>query len=206
MALKEFKTSFNAINLLLTILSILLAVVFYKEAEKRREIVYYVSGFSTISNSQSSAPKIKLLDAASKPIAGTVYLMTFAFWNNGNLPIEHDDMRKPIEIIFEPCERILDHSILNQSDPDVTQFRLREVSVEGQPQARALQLTWQHFDPQEGIRFQVVFAGDSDSVAKWGGKFAGPGKFVNGKSYGELRKSVSVLLVVALWLAAVVVV
>lgn len=206
MVLKEFKRPFNAINLLLTILSILVAFVFYKRAESRREIVYYVSGFSTVSNSRTSPPKIKVLDANSKPIPGNIYLMTFAFWNNGNLPIERADMRTPIEIIFEPCDRILDYSILDQSDPDVTQFKLREVTVEGLPRARAIQLTWQHFDPKEGIRFQVLFAGDSDSVAKWGGKFAGTGKFVNGKSFSQKRASVSVLLAVGLWLTAVIVV
>jgi hypothetical protein len=204
MALHEFKRAFNAINLLLTILSLLVAFVFYKKAEGRREIVYYVSRLSTVYNSRASPPKIKVLDASAKPIAGNIYLMTFAFWNSGNLPIEHADMRTPIEIVFEPCDRILDYSILNQSDPAITQFKLREVAVEGAPRARAIQLTWQHFDPKEGIRFQVLFAGDNDSVAKWGGKFAGAGKFVSGKRYSEKRGAAPLLLVIGLWLAAAI--
>jgi hypothetical protein len=209
MALQDFKRPLHFMYLLLTTLSLLLAFVFYKKSESRREIVYDLSGISTVYNSRSSSSKIRVLDANSKSVTSDVLLMTFAFWNNGNLPIDPSDMRRPIDIVFEPCEKILNYTILHQTDPESTHFRLIEVDVEGKPRARAIRLMWQHLDPNEGIKFQVLFTGESSTTVSWGGKFAGEGRFVNGTSFKRRNELAATAMgigqFVALFIAALLV-
>lgn len=134
-----------------------LTVLFYEYSNKERAPVYSVKKEpSIIFDKNNSSPKIKLLSNDSIVIEKNVYITSLVLWNNGDLEINKEDLRKNFEIKTKGNVEILDYSIVNQTHPDISKFRIKD-------EGNSLKIDWDFFDPKFGFELQVIYAGDNES-------------------------------------------
>ena len=104
-----------------------------------------------IFDSSLTSPSIKVLDSEGKIINEDIYLSTVTIWNAGELPIEPKDVRKPFQIKLSNIKAILDFSIVKEVDQEISRFSLNKLN------SNTIGISWQHFDPQQGIRVQIIY-------------------------------------------------
>tara|TARA_B100000953_G_C18005186_1_gene416323 strand:+ start:709 stop:1506 length:798 start_codon:yes stop_codon:yes gene_type:complete len=157
------KKSLNFLGLIIGITGILLAIYFHFSSNKEKEISY---------NVQNEALKIYDTDLLKKyqrisvyqddsiKIDKTVYINTFSIWNSGDLPISKQDVRKDLIISFLGVEEILDVQILKEIDKEVSGFELIPID------SASYKLKWKYFDPKDGVKFQIIYTGESNIKPK----------------------------------------
>lgn len=158
--LRDLKRPFNAITTVIALISIVLSVYFYSNPRRDRGISFQKFDISRIYNSQSSTPRLRLIDENSAVVPQDVFVVAFVFWNSGSEPIEPIEVRRPLKIILETPARILDAAIVKETDPEVSRFRLIADLDPAVAAKREINLTWDHFDPNQGVKVQVIFASD----------------------------------------------
>jgi hypothetical protein len=162
---EDIKRPYNLVMTVITVVSLVLAVISIYNGRKIRNISYQINQpIAKIFDSENSTPALKLIERDSVPVTENVYLLTGTIWNNGNLPITMEDVREPISIKLNNCKRILDFKLVKQSDPPIAKFLLSKRSN------NILNIDWTHFDPGYGFDFQIVYTGSED-----------PGFLLNGK-------------------------
>jgi hypothetical protein len=173
--LEEIKRPFNFITTLIAIISLALSVYFYYESKKEKHLAYKIDRPSSkIFDSENSSPAIKLIEKDSVLITKNVYLLTGAIWNNGNLPINKEDLRKKLSIKINYIERILDYKVVQQTEPTISLFKLT------QKNKSTLDIDWAYFDPGYGFKFQLLYIG-SENVG-----FELDGKVLDIKHFNEI--------------------
>jgi hypothetical protein len=139
------------------------AFFFFKLSEQRKQFAYTNPVTSIrIFDSKSASPAIRVLDSQSQPITEDVYVAEVVFWNSGNVPIEPSDVRgEPIKLILSPVVRIIDLRVTGTTHDNVGKFVVSEANLpDGSGNNRkAVQVQWEHLDPEFGVRFQVTYTG-----------------------------------------------
>ena len=161
----ELKKPINFISISLAILSIIVSVFLYIASLKSMEPVYQVDEHAgKIFDSSLTSPSIKVLDSEGKIINEDIYLSTVTIWNAGELPIEPKDVRKPFQIQLSNIKAILDFSIIKEVDKEISRFSLNKLN------SNTIGISWQHLDPQQGIRVQIIYIGYREAVIDIKGK------------------------------------
>jgi hypothetical protein len=95
-----------------------------------------------------------------------------AFWNAGNVTINHGDISKvdPIKISILNEKKFLDAFIISTTNP-VNQFSISKVHKES-----SVLLSFDYIDKNEGIVIQVIHTGNSSSDITVSGTLKGMGK------------------------------
>jgi hypothetical protein len=104
----------------------------------------------------NKSQKISLYKNDSTKINQNVYFRTFSIWNSGNQAIEPSDIRKVVTIKFNGINEILDCTVIKQVDPEISKFAL----VQDSPSS--FKLNWMHFDPKDGLKFQLIYIGNPE--------------------------------------------
>jgi hypothetical protein len=193
----------NLISLLISLASIALAVFFFLRSRKEKRIAYRASFFpSRIFDRTVSSPRITVVDDEGKPMESNIYVTEVMLWNAGDLPIEASDVRKPLTIELNDCDRILDYKILLETHPDIFKFSISEDAQYADVQKKkALLLKWDHLDPNVGIKIQIIFT----SAERWIkdieilGNIVGMREFVNANRPALLNKSTRRLVKLLQW-------
>ncbi len=162
-------------NIRLAILSLslgILSLVLYLKDQKVRRISYHISNpVFKIYDKKNATSVIKLVLNDSIPVMDNVYLLTGGIWNDGDLPINKEDLRDSISIKLENCKQILDYKVVSQNDPNVAKFTLT-------PKSNAeLSVNWKYFDPEYGFSFQIMYVGKADVGFNLKGKVLGIDNF-----------------------------
>ena len=178
--LEDIKSPFNLLMLALAIVGVSAGFYFYFFPHNERGIAYTAEAPSLIYDSRISSPAIHLVDSQNAPITSDTYLQTFTVWNSGSAPIEPSDVRRPMMVMFQGAERILDCKIVNAINQDVCGFDLSKSNSTGNEISNAVGLTWKHFDPKSGVKFQVIFEQKSKPVSLLVGDIVGVSKFQTG--------------------------
>jgi hypothetical protein len=168
----------NIVGLIFGILSI----YFYIATRQTKSIAYTFSNNTKIYDSQTSTA-FSVLDNNNQPIENNIYVTEVALWNEGNLSIEPNEARDPIKIVIFPSKSIIDLKI-KQTQPDIAKFSLQEIDLKNVKGAfdkykplfktkqgvdiggfnlldytKVIQLSWDHFDPNFGVRIQIIYEG-----------------------------------------------
>lgn len=159
---EDFKRPFNIFTTLLAIGSIILGIYFYYNPKKDKKLSYIITEPQQIFDSKISSPKITVLDAARKHINQNIYVVTVTLWNSGSEPIEPQDNRKPFTFKINKGYQILDCKILKEKDPAVSMFDLSTTNISQNASDRVMQLNWKHFDPRQGLSFQLIFTASAN--------------------------------------------
>lgn len=175
---EDIKRPFNVLTLSLTIFSILLAFVLYFYSQYEKRIAYTFSVPYKIYDSRASSPKIRITDQNGYLTNEDVYLVRATVWNDGEVPIEPSEVRKPLTVILSPSNKILDIKIINQVHPDIAQYKIAESSdIQTNPDSQRISINWDHFDPKFGISFQVIYTGSEITKPHLEGNIVGVNEF-----------------------------
>ena len=148
------------------IVGIGLTILFYEYSNKDREPVYAIKKEpSIIFDKENSTPKIKLLSNDSILINENVYVSSIVIWNNGELEIKKDDVRKEFMVTVSNA-KVLDYQIVNQTNPEISNFKVEHNSNE-------LLIDWDYFDPKFGFELQIIYSGVAESEIKVSGYVLG---------------------------------
>jgi hypothetical protein len=188
---EDIKRPFNLLVFALAIIGTVGTFYFYFFPRNERGIAYTAETPSLIYDSRISSPAIHLVDSQNAPITSDTYLQTFTVWNSGAAPIEPTDVRRPMMVMFQGAERILDCKIVNAIDQDVCGFDLSKSNSTGIEISNAVGLTWKHFDPKTGVKFQAIFEQKSKPAALLVGDIVGVSKFQVGIKQRNWRDFVS---------------
>ncbi len=173
------------VSLVVAVVSVGLTVYFYLDSREFREPVYIVDEeHKQIFDSTASSPKIKVLDKDSNPVSDNIFLATVIMWNAGKLSIEPEDVRVPLQIKIKPISKLLDYSIVKESDPEITKFQLSEL----------LGLSWLHFDSGYGVKVQLLYSAPEQAEVEITGKIKGVAQIKRLVSGSESIKSFKFLL------------
>ena len=184
----DLKRPINIISLSVGFLSIIVSLFLYFSSLKSREPVFLIDEQrGKIFDSAITSPAIKVLDKDDHLIKEDVYLVTAAFWNAGELPIEPEHIRQPIKLKISPVKRLLDFAILKQVEPEISKIKLNRISES------EVQLSWEHLDPGYGARLQLIYVGDKDSEISFAGKIINA-EIKNVQPLGKKYKFIKVLL------------
>lgn len=146
----------NSLGLIIGILGIVISIYIFYSTKTEKIITYYLSSesFKIFDNDLiEKSQKITLLRNDSIKIKENVYLLTFSIWNSGNVTIDPEDVRKDLVIKFIGIKEILDYSILKEIDHEISKFNLNKISN------NSFQLRWKYFDPNDGLKIQLLFTG-----------------------------------------------
>lgn len=172
---EDFFKPYSIVTTSLAVVSIILAVVFYYNGKKYREISYQINEpIAKIFDSKNSTPVLKLIERDSVPVSGNVYLLTGTIWNSGNLPISKEDIRQIITLKLNNSERILDFKLVKQFEPSIPKFTLLKQTE------NSLNLDWKYFDPAYGFNFQIMYVGREDPGFMLTGKILDVKSFTKG--------------------------
>lgn len=140
----------------------LIALIFYVLGNKEHEPVYaIIKEPSLVFDKNNVAPSFRLLDMKdSTTIKSNVYVASILIWNNGDLPIIDDDIRKEFTMRLSGSEgKILDYKIVKESREEITKFQLIEKD-------NKLQLDWAFFDPGDALEIQLTYTGNRTTEVK----------------------------------------
>jgi len=157
----SFRTA-NFWGVIIGIISILASIILFILSNKQREPVYSIVKEPTlIYDKENASSNFSLVSNDSILIDNNVYVSTIALWNNGELEIKKDDVRKNIKLSVING-KILDYKIIRLSHPEVSEFELDKVDSD-------LIVNWDHFDPKFGFEFQVIYSGTFETELKMSG-------------------------------------
>ena len=149
---EDIKKPFNIITLTIAIISIGLTIYFYVEGIKEKSICYKIEhNPSLIFDNEKISPNM---------IKGMI-------WNDGDLPIEDKDIKRKIVIRLENINRIIDFKIEKQTDKENKNFQINKID------SISLNLSWEYFEPQDGLTFQIIYIGNPQPLFKVEGKIIG---------------------------------
>ncbi|TRO66799.1 hypothetical protein [Christiangramia sabulilitoris] len=152
------RKSLNFLGLIIGIIGVLLAVYFHFSSIKEKEISYNIQNEALKiydSDLLKENQNIAVYQSDSIKIDKTVYINTFSIWNSGDLPISKNDIRKDLIINFLGVEEILDIQVLKEIDKEVSKFNLIPID------SASYKLNWDYFDPKDGLKFQIIYTGNS---------------------------------------------
>lgn len=146
----------NVISLVIAIISIILAIYFYKTGKEKRELMFYCNPIKTtlIKGGQISPLEIYV---NNEKISQDITAIQIAIWNNGKRPIEDSDILKEIVIYSEPKVPFIDAKIYKISR-DVICFRLnKDHLAEGY-----IPISWKILEKNDGGAIQIIYKGSTN--------------------------------------------
>lgn len=178
---EDIKKPFNIVVLVIAIVSIVVAILFYKMSQKERKLAYFFPREpSLIFDSKKSGPSIQVLDQDSVIVKEDVFLHVVTIWNAGDLEIEPSHIRQPLRLNLLDCRKILDYGIVHQTHPDIIHADAIEEPKNSKEQSQSLQLLWKHLDPGMGFKTSIIYTGSKDCRIELSGNVVGVGRFVKG--------------------------
>ena len=139
------------------VIGLVIGIFSYLNSVKSKEISYnvYSPSYKIYDNEAiigSSTLNILLEDSIK--INQNIYLTTFSIWNSGDLPINTNDVRKEIEIEFIGIDKILDYKTIKEVEEGISEFDFKQIND------TIFNLDWKFFDPNNGLKIQLVYFGD----------------------------------------------
>jgi len=191
----EFKRPAFLVSLTLTILFGVTSVVFYYKSKQEAKPTFMVfEGPTKIYDNKTGSSKIKVLDNNLEPINQDVFLISVKFWNSGNLPIEPSEVRVYPTLTITDCNKILDYKIITQTNENISKYILVEDTINSQNGNKNISIKWDHFDPNNGLYMQIIYAGKDSSKIIFTSQFAKLYPLINAKTKNDNLSSLQVLL------------
>lgn len=170
------------LGLILGVVGIILAVIFYYRAKARKELKYYTYGFNLVHESLSEVPnlQVKFADKEIKNLTVT----NLVIWNSGNMTIDKND-----HVTLEPIRIVCDEEIVIYS------LEL-EISVEPSNNIqitehdKSYHCTFDYLDRNQGCIIKIFHSGKNMEPIRLIGKIKG-GTISFQTSIDDLSKSMN---------------
>jgi hypothetical protein len=137
-----------------SVVGLVLAVYFYHESAKHRELTYLVHPAKAIIVKAGQLTRLSV-SIDGRQLSTDVTAAQIAFWNAGKEPIRSDHVLREFTISTQPSVPIIDATV-RKSSREVCHIKL-DTSRE---QAGELRISWNILEHNDGGIVQVVFGGD----------------------------------------------
>jgi hypothetical protein len=183
----KFDRWLGILGFLIGLIGIGLAVWFYLISIAEREPVYLVDPDRTTIINSKSFPNttLKVLKGDNTPIKEDVSSLRFYFWNNGKVPIEDNDILKPLVFsLSDPNTQILDVKILKASRDEIVQAKLTPDDTNF---TKSFELTFDILENDDGITGQIIFSGNPNADLFLSGTVKGAKEIKRNVSISSVR-------------------
>jgi hypothetical protein len=154
-------------GLVLAIVSLVAAFIFYKKSLKTKEPIYIVSKISLIQNniSQMNGLEISYKDRKIENLSAS----KIVFWNKGTETIDNQDIIKqdPLRIECSENNHILEATVIGSNK------LANQLSLEVRDSGKAAYLTFEYLDKNNGGIFQIIHTGISSNDIFFKGELKG---------------------------------
>lgn len=161
---------FNGISFLITILSVILAYIFYKKSSKNIVPKYTLTSKKMIANNISEyGPLTVYYDGHEIP---NFTASEFVFWNDGNATLLHDDIASadPLRFTAAAPYEILSARIIKASSP------ANKFSVLCSPDSANVEVEFDYLDKGQGGVIQILHTGEKSGDLAFSGSIKGFGR------------------------------
>jgi len=172
--LKVFRTIWYFVVNVGGVFGMLFGVWAFYQTRETKSLVYFFPEPAKIFDSTAPS-RISVLDSKKRVIKDSIYLQEVTLWNNGNQPLEPEDIRE--SIIFGPenslttkersfstvqhgNSRILEFKVVKQVSPEVSKLRVSQAGDNNS--SPRLLVSWEHFDPGHAAKIQVIYSASND--------------------------------------------
>lgn len=147
----------RAAEALLMILAILLSIYLYRAGSSNRDLTYYPHPVRAIIFKSDQSPRIEVFFEGQR-ITKDIITVQAALWNNGKLPVKHENILEGIELYTAPSCPIID-AIIRKQSRDVTGVSIDKTKfAEGR-----IPLDWKILEKGDGGIIQITFVGSPDT-------------------------------------------
>ena len=158
----DIRKPFNALSLFVGVIGILLAIWSIRTGRTVPDPSFFVSNvIGEVFNSSISSPRLRVIDEDNNTIDEDIFLASITFWNDGNEPIDGDDIIESIYLRTDSIDKLLDYTIVHQSDPAINRFSL--VVIQELSGDRNILLDWNYLAPGQGAEIQLIYTSKDDS-------------------------------------------
>lgn len=156
---------YSGVASLIGVIGVLLSIYFFYAAREVPDLTYYVSPTRTAIVTGAQNQKLSV-SYADHPVHGDISSAQITIWNAGKKPVTHSDFLTPPTLIVN--SPILDAKILNESRRLIG----FEVSTGGAARGM-LALDWRILEHNDGVRIQIIYAGEPNARIVLGGAIVG---------------------------------
>jgi hypothetical protein len=167
----DFRKPVNLVALAIGIGGVIATIITFLWSTHKAAISYYTASIQIVD--QSEALPISVIDSAGQRVMENVYATNVTVWNSGDLPIEAQNIRSPLTISLSSRARLIDAKLEHATTDNISEFRIDNDTKKGS----TIQISWRYFDPREGFRVRLVYAGNVMTSAKLDGVIFGVGSF-----------------------------
>lgn len=160
----------NILGFIVGLLGLLFGIYSYLNNQKKSEISYnvYSPSFKIFDSELTKGmSSVNLFVGDSIILNENVYLTTFSIWNSGDLPIMKNNIRKKLDVEFEGMTWILDIKTIKEVERGISNIKLSAISH------LRYNLDWDYFDPNNGLRIQIMYTGAEKVKCKVNGYIFG---------------------------------
>jgi hypothetical protein len=146
------------VGTLASIIGVLLAVYFFVQGAKFRELVYYVNPAQAIVVKTGEASRLRVL-VGERELKSDVTTAQIAIWNRGTESLRAGDVLEPLTIRTSPPVAILEATIRKKSR-NVVDITLDQKHLE----EGVVGISWNILEQGDGGVIQLVYASNPDST------------------------------------------
>lgn len=147
-------TIVNIVSISLAIISILVSIFLWHQSNKDYKISYGIYNDKSLIFDKRNASKLTLYENDTTLITQNVYQVTGFVTNTGGYKITEENVRKPLKIVLDKIDRILEYRIISGNYTGA-EFELLPIDE------NSLNISWKYFDPNRGFDFSISYIGDS---------------------------------------------
>jgi hypothetical protein len=153
----------NMMFLLFSVISIVITIIIYLVSRQESHISYYTATIELVDQKEPGA--FSVLDGVGRPVKENIYATNVTVWNSGDLPLDPDKIRMPLQISLTGDDtRLLDERFDYTTKNNISGFKFSATfkNIGGKDikldENAITEIRWKYFDPGEGFRFKLIYA------------------------------------------------
>lgn len=161
---------FSAINFLIAVGGIILAVIFYWRSTKNREPVFAIKSYNILADSSSKMTGLTV--NYKTEIVNNLSITKIAFWNQGRETIKRNDIPEgdPLRISIKNGIKILDAEVISSNNP-ANKFQISSIDNDS-----SVRIFFDYLDKNQGGVIQIIHTGTTSNDLSIEGTVMGVGK------------------------------
>jgi hypothetical protein len=160
-----YHPNFNVVCGIVTIASLILAIVFYCNQIREPDLTYYISPTRTPIVQKGNLNNFSI-NFQGTQITNNLSGATIQIWNQGKAPIHKADILKAITLKTQNGEKI--YQVTAKSTREVVGFNYTNNNQSG-----VLKLDWKVLEQGDGVLLQIIYGGNVDAPLIFDGVIEG---------------------------------
>jgi hypothetical protein len=196
--LEQVKKPFNAVMMVIALISLLVALFIWYLSQQVAQISYKIIQIPVVSseglNTTSPTSPFRVVDPQGAEIRTNVYAADITVWNSGDIDLGAEKIRRPLTISMSGDARIFDRGI-NRASDTVLDLNVSAISSNG------TEIRWRYLDPNAGFRVRIIYGSNEKQALSINGNILGVLEFSDIDKYARRWQwylKIAVICIVAL--------